>query len=652
LLGGNDDIGRMYAFDLLGACAGALLVVPLMMVIPTPALAMGVALLPLAAVVLLGGPRLPAAVLALVIVAVIIHGGALHFRVTKEYAESGNLRPIYVRWTPTARLAVFASIPWKPTSAFGWGMGSKAAAAPGPEQMWLEQDGSAGTPITAFDGDLSAVEHLRFDVTSVGYEWRTPKRVAIVGAGGGRDILTALASGAGDIEAIEINAGIVDALRGRFREFSGGVYDLPGVHTIVGEGRSVLTRSEGGYDLVQISMIDSWAATAAGAYALSENNLYTLEAYRLYLSKLSDRGVVATSRWAGPTFGFEVMRLLFLARAALGDDASPEKHIALVRAGRVGTVLLSKSELSDDDVSALVRICEARGLMLMYPPTGDGPNAVSQLFERGAAAYEEQGVRMEPPTDDRPFFFQVLSPWRAKVPDIAGQLGVNAQGVVALRLLMIAMTIIAMVLFFAPFALRRPLSAAPGFWRGSIFFTAIGLAFMFVEVAWLQRFVRYLGHPSLATAAALGFMLLGAGVGSMVSGRVGLERWQRRGYLLAVVVALLNAAMASVFDRSLGMPLALRIVVTGLFLLPAGVLMGFMFPLGMLRFAALGTRRAWFWALNGAAGVLASVMSLALAIELGFSRVAYLGTAIYLVAWWALGDSAPSAPGMGRLRRA
>ena len=132
------------------------------------------------------------------------------------------------------------------------GQGRNASDAPAPEQCWLEQDGSAGTPITRFDGDLEDVGFLLYDVTTIGYQVGEPKRVAIVGAGSGRDILSARLGGAEDIHAIELNAGIVGALRGPFSEFSGGVYDLP-VTPVIGEGRSVLTGSDGDYDVIQIS---------------------------------------------------------------------------------------------------------------------------------------------------------------------------------------------------------------------------------------------------------------------------------------------------------------------------------------------------------------------------------------------------------------
>ncbi|MBW2459663.1 MAG: hypothetical protein JRI68_34540, partial [Deltaproteobacteria bacterium] len=446
-----------------------------------------------------------------------------------------------------------------------------------------------------------------------------------------RDIHSARLTGATQIDAIELNAGIVEALRGPFATFSGGVYDLPGVHAIVGEARSVLTRTEQRYDLILLSMIDSWAATAAGAYALSENNLYTVEAYRLYWSRLTPDGLVSTSRW----MPFETLRLLMLVRGALQAEGvkDPGSHIALVHAGKVGTLLLSRSPFGPDELSKLRGICEKRGFVLDYPKeaTPDVAVGVGEILDAGPKKYAAMGLRLEPPTDDAPFFFQLVSPL-ARLEDRTVQLGgFNAEGVAALQTLMITMALVTLVLFFAPLATSRWLKRAPNFWQGSSYFVCIGLAFMFVELSWLQRFILYLGHPSLAVAVTVGAMLLGAGLGSLASERLGVTGARRWGWLAALAIGGLNLVLSPLFATTLGWPGAARIVVAGLAVAPAGFAMGMFFPLGMVRFG--DTNKAWFWALNGAAGVLASVASLALAMELGFATVGFLGVAGYVLAW-------------------
>jgi len=275
---------------------------------------------------------------------------------------------------------------------------------------------------------------------------------------------------------------------------------------------------------------------------------------------------------------------------------------------------------------------------MVPPPT---PAPFGNAFDLGPAKFAPPGFDLSPPTDDKPFFFQTLKPFsRVKVEE-AKQYGMISEGVVVLRKLMTVMSVATLVLFFAPFAFTRRLVArGRGFWQGSLFFTAIGLAFMLVEVSFVQRFILYLGHPSHALTVALASILLGAGVGSMLSPRVGLERARRFGFALPVFLALVNLVLGPLFQATLGWALPLRIALAAILLAPSGFMMGFFFPLGMIRFG--DASKAWFWALNGAAGVLASVVSLALFMEFGFKNVAFVGVAAYVVAW-LLSFGAPAA---------
>jgi hypothetical protein len=268
---------------------------------------------------------------------------------------------------------------------------------------------------------------------------------------------------------------------------------------------------------------------------------------------------------------------------------------------------------------------------------------VRRILEGGPAAIGEPRLRLEPPTDDRPFFFQTLSPFARPDRELAARHGTNAEAVYSLQLLALATATLALALFFAPFALARALVRHPGFWRGSAYFFGIGGAFMLVELPWLQKLILYLGHPSYAATTALGCLLLGASLGAASSARLGLARGQRLLLALAPLVAGVTLALGPLVAATLGAPLALRVALCALALVPAAFVMGLCFPLGMLRFG--DGNKPWFWALNGAAAVLASVLSCALAIELGFTRVALVGAALYAAAALLLrGEAERPAP--------
>jgi spermidine synthase len=647
--GPEDALAPLYGADLAGALAGAVLAVPLMDRIAAPTLAAGLALLPLFACLMLEPRRTPRVILLMAgVMVLILLKEPLRVRQTKAYDEGWpGFEPIYERWTATTRITVHSSVFWRPTGArFGWGFGRLPAAIdPAPEQYWLEQDGSAGTPITRLRGSPRELAYLLEDVTAVGYHVRFPKSVAVVGAGGGRDILAALVSGAERVDAIELNRAIVDALRGPFGGFSGHVYDLPGVRTVVGDGRSVLSRSTAHYDLIQIALTDSWAATAAGAYALAENSLYTLEAYRLYWTRLSPAGMVSTSRWMGGSSRLEMPRLLILAKAALSAEgvAHPEAHFALVQAGLVGTLVISRSPWTEGERLEWARLSARLGFALDWPLVEGSPEAseTARILAGGPNLYRSSGLRLDPPTDDRPFFFQMASPWHRLDPAIPETKGLTLQPVLVLRTLMAVVTVLALVLFLGPWWSRRKRLRGPELGRASLYFVLTGLGFMLVETAWIQSFILYLGSPSWATATVLGALLLGSAVGAVLSPRISLGAARHYGWLSAGGIVGSNLALGPLATSTWGASLAVRVGLVMLTMLPSGVLLGFGLPLGMRRFGR--SRQGWYWALSGVSGVLGAVFSLALAMEFGFTRVCLLGALAYGSSWLLLLGKRPDA---------
>lgn len=642
------EISRLYGVDLLGACLGAVLIIPLLHLVPTPALVACSGILPLAALCLRAGKmKWIAGVIALLIVA-LIPSDLLSVTRSKVYDETQN-KPLFEKWSPTARIAIFDfsdTIFSRQRGGFIWGRGSGVPDVL-VKELWLEQDGSAGTPITQFSGDYSTIEHLLFDITTIGYQIRPRHKAAIIGSGGGRDILSALLTHVGDIDAVDLNRHTIAAVSETYGEFSGHVYDLPGVHKHAAEGRNFISRVSGGYDLIQISLIDSWAASAAGAFALAENNLYTIEAFEEYAAKLSDTGVLSTSRWL-----HEMPRLIVLARTALmrmGIE-HPERHLIVGVGSRAGTVLLSKRAFDADDLERFQQVCAQRGFQAVFPPDAAGPHANLRAYTLGDySKLRELGVSTRAPTDDSPYFFQAVSPFtraaekEAREADAAGT-PFNLESTKLLRATMLWVSALAVALFFAPFARRTwsswrgrapaHASASPEIGRASVFFAAIGAGFMLQESMLIQRFVLYLGHPSYATTVILASLLLGMGLGASVSTRVGLERLQRFGWWSAVCLVLMVAATRPLFEVTLSWPIATRIALACLMLAPLGGILGLFFPLGMLRFG--DADKPWFWAINGAFGVVASVLSLALSMQFGFTTVGYASAGMYVIAWLAV----------------
>jgi hypothetical protein len=189
---------------------------------------------------------------------------------------------------------------------------------------------------------------------------------------------------------------------------------------------------------------------------------------------------------------------------------------------------------------------------------------------------------------------------------------------------------LAMLLFFLPFALGGALPRGPEFWRGSTFFGLIGLAFMLVEIPVIQKMILYLGHPSHAITVVLASMLLGAGIGSLASGRLPARAIPIWGVLLVLAISAANLGFGSLFTATIGWPWLSRMAAAFGIAGVIGFFMGFALPLGMMRFG--DASKPWFWAVNGACGVMASVCSLGLSMTFGFERVVWSGVAAYAVA--------------------
>jgi hypothetical protein len=457
--------------------------------------------------------------------------------------------PVFERWNAFSRITVHKDAPDTPVL---WGASPALQAGRTVNQAWLRMDALAGTVLTEFKGDLREVDYLRYDITNVAHHLRPGGRTLVLGAGGGRDVLSALVFGAPQVVAVEINGVILDTVNRRFGDFTGHLDRLPGVTFVHDEARSWVQRSSDRFDVIQASWIDTWAATAAGALALTENSLYTLEAWQSFLDRLSPRGLLTFTRAYEENDPREAARLASLARSALAARgvAEPGRHLMLVVNRNLhgapvrgnATIVVSASPYTPADVARMRSICDrlgfrlavARGLrdqaepVLWAAATGEG---LEEL--RKAWLY-----RLDAPTDDRPFFFNLLS--LTRLPDLSPPQGMDGQATALRSLLGLLLTVavLSLACIAAPLAVaartlrpeqaERPLAA---------YFAAIGLGFMFVELALLQRLSLFLGNPAYGIGVALFSLLLASGAGSALAALLALEA-----LALPHVLALAQAA--------------------------------------------------------------------------------------------------------------
>jgi hypothetical protein len=539
----------------------------------------------------------------------------------------------------------------EPSRAWLWGPGKRAPDTPA-TVAWAMIDGEAGTPITAWNGDPASLDWVKFDVTTLPYLLRHG-RVGVIGVGGGRDLLTAIWAGNRDITGIEVNRTFIELLEGPYRAFA-GVAGHPGVRLVNDEARSFLTRSTTPFDILQMSLIDTWASTGAGAFTLTENGLYTREGWRVFLRALAPDGVLSVSRWYAPEAISETTRLVSLGAAALLDAGveMPASHLILASADNVATLMISPEPFSDADRVTLRRAATDAGFDIQASPwTAPADDRMRRVvravsMSRLHEAAADPAFDFTPPTDARPFFFNMLKlrgVLRGAQPPAGG--GVITGNLVAtstlLALLGIAGVLVLAIIGWPLLALGRPAVPTRAFVSGLAYFALIGSGFMFLQIPFLQRFSVYLGHPTYTFSIILFLMIVAAGGGSFFSERLNLEHTGRLQALvlgIAGLIAVEAVVLSFAMEHTVGWGLPGRTAVVAAFVVPLAAALGVCFPVGMRLIGCHSQQvTAWMWGVNGACGVLASILAVMVSLWLGIQTNLWIAAVLYALLAWPIG---------------
>jgi hypothetical protein len=629
LTAGRDTIGRLYGFDLLGAALGAIAVIPIIDALGAPRGMLVAAIAASGGALVLvareGGP-LPwfptgSAILLLAIGAVSLVSPALELRFAKGHLESKVLFE-------------------------GWNSFSRVTASPRAGGVIIRIDSGAATQVYP----AARYPMISNDIHSAAMRLRPDGDILIIGPGGGMEVATAATLGLRSITGVELNPLVVELSTRRLRGLAGGLYDRDNVRIVTSEGRSFLSRAEQRYDIIALTLVDTWAATAAGAFSLSENNLYTIEAFTSYLSHLRDDGILSITRWYFPERPHESLRVVSLGRAALeaAGAQQPNDHIVVIERGEArhqAVFLLKKSPFTAEELDALESMVRSRpGWQFLLHPRDEHHPTFTELAttadpEGFYAAFPDD---VSPPTDDRPFFFYVVRSgelWSSFESDFHRIPDVTDIGVFLLVGSFVADGFVVALLLGLPLLVRRrgPRTPRRGVAPVLAYFACLGIGFMMVEVALMQRFILFLGHPTHALTAVLFVLLCAGGAGSLRCGRVDgsalqvlLPRW---------LVGIAGLGLACVwglpilFEWAIGFPMAMRLALSVACLAPLGFLLGMCFPGGV---RLLGDRAEglipWIWAVNGATSVLGSALAMLVAMNRGFSDALVAGFGLYAVA--------------------
>jgi hypothetical protein len=665
----RERLSRIYAADLVGAGLGCIGILLLLFLLPPAATLTVLGLLGIVAA-LVGARELQQGVtvvwLLLPLMAVLLllpdSWRTLEMSPYKGLSQTlliRDTRVIAQRSSPLGLLSVVesASIPLRHAP----GLSLNATTEP-PPQLAVFTDGDGLSVINRFSGDTQALAYLDQLTSALPYHLRPIRRGLVLGAGGGADVLQAIYHEVPHIDAVELNPQFARLLTTDYADFAGHLYARPGVTLHIAEARSFVAGSAGDYDLIQVSLLDSFSASASGQYALSENHLYTTEALGVFLQKLATDGFLSITRWIKlpPR---DTLKLLATAIDALRASGvhDPGQQLILIRGWQTSTLLVKNGTVSARDIEHMRAFCAARSFDLVwYPGITRGESnrynrlrdawfhdaAVALLGEQRERFLDDYKFNLTPATDDRPHFFHFFK-WRTleEVMQLRERGGapLTDAGYLVLVATLAQAVIASLLLILLPIWLyQRRIRAGPQAVRRSRvvgYFLVLGLAFLFVEIAFIQKFLLFLHHPLYAIAVVLSSFLVFSGLGSAWSGRVSaaargrLLGWAVTGIVLLGTLYLLS--LGSLLEQLTRLPDVTRILVSAALIAPLAFCMGMPFPLGLAQLADYAPElMPWAWAINGCASVISAVLATLLAIHLGFASVIAVALLLYALALW------------------
>lgn len=544
------------------------------------------------------------------------------------------------------------------------------------EQLGLFSDAANMTAITQYPDDLKKLSYLDQLTSALPYHLNKIDQLLIVGVGGGSDILQAQFHNTAKIDAIELNPQIIELLSNQFATYSGRIYSQENITIHSGDVRGFLSQTENStahnYDLIQIALMDSFNASASGLYALNESYLYTIEALQTYIKHLNPEGYLAISRWI-KTPPRDAIKMFATAISALEQNQiqSTAHHLVLIRGWQTSTLLVKKTPFKPSEIESLKQFCQARAFDVVWYP-GIKASETNQ-FNRFREAYFYQASKallnnmdsrqqfladykynVYPANDDKPFFHHFFK-WTIVKELVSlreqGGLVLVEMGYIVLFVTLILAIVSSIILIILPLIVFHFRSKTTSEFSLStfehlhlfIYFFSIGLAFLFIEIAMMQKFILFLYHPIYSIPVVLSSFMIFAGLGSTWTKHF-LVHFTPMQILLRAIIGIVfiglfySYFLSSIFTMMASYPIAVKILLTLLLIAPLALCMGMPFPLalGVLsKTNQSGTSNTsfipWAWGINGCASVISAVLASLLAISFGFNQVIIFGLGLYLL---------------------
>jgi hypothetical protein len=648
----SHKVNRIYFYDLVGAALGCIAIIVALSFVSGPSALLLVSLLGVGSAIFFshaGGKKLHLKLLIVLGALFIICIGVDQYHdLTRINFVRGRFEfnMLSVKWNSFSRVAVY------PTKSQelerSWGMSSKYKGNI-PEQYGMVVDDTGYTIIYRYPEKEEDFEFFKYNVISLPYYLKEKPKTLIIGPGGGKDVLTALAFDSDDITAVEVNPLIVENVNEDFGSFSGYLYKRLEVKLFIDEGRSFVKRSMGKYDVIQASAVFENIAPSAGAFTLSENTIYTKEAFSDYLDHLTANGVLSISRFI---FSNTTLRLASIAMKALEERGvkEPWRYILIYRERGVANFMMKKVPFTEEEISIIDSEAMAKGFDRVFVHGKKSVGIFEELINAPSIEkfYDDFKHDVSPTTDDKPFFYNMVKPKDFfNVFTFTDEKGFNDRGIILLRnllyiviLLNLLFVVLPLLIFKAKEIRHMNLSVFNSL-RVLVYFIMLGVGFMQIEIILLRRFTLLFGKPIYSLAVILFAILIFSGLGSYLSGRM-VEKRDMAGRkrvllgaltLIVLLSVIYTYALPSIILMAITNPVADKIIMSVLILAPLSLLMGCPLPLGVGILDKVEKRLIpWGWGLNGSASVLGSILAVAMSMNFGFTSTMLFGSACYAVA--------------------
>jgi len=654
----SENISSLYFFDLIGAGIGCIIFIPLINYLGAEnsiiLIAFIMSLIPLKIALKSINQSIKTVIISLILTLSILSLFILNLNEYKGLKDYFKIKYVkgkfendieFSRWNSFSRVAVY------PTRFVDWGLSEVYQDSQLPELKTMDIDACAGMALVSYRGNDKEVEFLKYSITALAYLLKNDGAAAIIGAGAGKDVLGAKICGIKTIYAVDINPIIYDVVNNYYGNFTNHLYNQKGVYFSLEDGRSFIRRAKKKFNIIQLSMVDTWAAINSGALALAENTLYTVEAFKDYFNKLEDDGIFTVTRFISQPKPREELRIVTLAIEALKKNGITDYHknfIIISHQPYQGktkyntvTFLIKKKPFTLQEISELNNIVNNLKFKIEYSPLSNSPepNYFSQLLytQNLNKFYNDYEFDISPSTDDRPFFFHLLKPKDfLKALEIRDGHSYNYIAVLTLVCSFVFIFITTAVFILLPLIIKIQKSLNDfKIINILMYFSCLGVGFMLIETSLIQRYILLLGHPIYALSIVLFSMLIFSGVGSYLTNFLPTKLLSE--YIIkaiTILIALLifyNLFLDAFFNSILEFNQSIKIIIAIATLIAPSIMLGMPFPLAIKILSTTKNENMipWCLAVNGANSVLGSLAAFIIAMNFGFTFTLFVSIAFY-----------------------